>query len=67
EGAMWMAELDYAKSLLGKTVSFTTSEGNVLEGQVKKLTFQDGTPVLTVSSDNQSYVIETSQIQGIQG
>jgi flagellar basal-body rod modification protein FlgD len=67
EGAMWMAELDYAKSLLGKTVNFATTGGEVLEGQVKKLTFQDGSPVLTVSSNNQSYVIQTSQIQGIQG
>jgi flagellar basal-body rod modification protein FlgD len=71
EGAIWMAQLDYAKSFLGKTVSFyDTSNGTLVEGQVKKLTFENNTPVLSVQSGSGSsateYKIQVSQIQGIQ-
>ncbi len=69
EGSLWMAQLDYAKSFLGKTVSFYADNGSLVEGQVKKLTFENNVPVLTVESDSGSsstYKIEVSDIQGIQ-
>lgn len=71
EGAMWMAQLDYAKSFLGKTVSFyDTSNGALVEGKVNKLTFENNKPVLGVQSGSGSsakdYKIQVSQIQGIQ-
>lgn len=48
-GAMLVAEFDYAKSLLGKDVSFyDTTYGQDVTGQVKKVTFADGTPQLEV-------------------
>jgi flagellar basal-body rod modification protein FlgD len=73
EGAIWMAQLDYAKSFLGKTVSFyNTDNGVLVEGQVKKLTFDKNTPILTVQSAggtsgqaSQEYKIRVEQIQGI--
>jgi len=70
EGSLWMAQVDYAKSLLGKTVSFyNTENGDVLEGQVKKLTFQNSQPVLTIHTSGQDakdYTISVNQIEGIQ-
>ncbi len=70
EGSLWMAQVDYAKSLLGKTVSFyNTENGDVLEGQVKKLAFQNSQPVLTIHTSGQDakdYTISVNQIEGIQ-
>ena len=49
EGAMLVAEFDYAKSLLGKDVSFyDTTYGQNVTGQVKKITFEGGVPQLEV-------------------
>ena len=48
-GAMLVAEFDYAKSLLGKDVSFyDPTYGQNVTGQVKKVTFADGKPQLEV-------------------
>jgi flagellar basal-body rod modification protein FlgD len=71
EGSLWMAQLDYAKSLLGKTVNFYDStSGTTMEGSVKKLTFDSsGNPVLTVKTSGDGageHQISVSQIEGIQ-
>jgi flagellar basal-body rod modification protein FlgD len=68
ENALWMAQMDYAKSLLGKTVNFYDSaSGTELEGTVKKLTFDtSGNPVLTINSEEQDYKTSLSTITGIQ-
>lgn len=71
ESAIVMAQLDYAKSFLGRTISFyNTDNGVLVEGQVKKLTFENNQPVLTVQSGSglsvKEYKIQVSQIQGIQ-
>lgn len=68
EGAMFLVQMEYAKSLLGKTVNFSqTGSNTVLEGKVKKITFQeDGTPVMNVKSGETSYSVTLDQIEGIQ-
>jgi flagellar basal-body rod modification protein FlgD len=71
EGSLWMAQLDYAKSLLGKTINFYDStSGTTMEGSVNKLTFDSsGNPVLTVKTSGSGageYQILVSQIEGIQ-
>jgi flagellar basal-body rod modification protein FlgD len=71
ENSLWMAKTDYAKSLLGKNVSFyESSTGLTLEGTVKKLTFDtSGNPVLNVKgadSGTPEYKISLNQITGIQ-
>jgi flagellar basal-body rod modification protein FlgD len=49
EGAMLVAEFDYAKNLLGKEVSFyDTTYGQDVTGEVKKITFDEGRPQLEV-------------------
>lgn len=70
QGAMAIAQLDYAKSFLGRTVSFyNTDNAALVEGQVKKLTFENNQPVLTVQSGSglstKEYKVQVSQIQGI--
>jgi flagellar basal-body rod modification protein FlgD len=68
QNALWMAQADYGKSLLGKTVNFmdTTSQAE-LQGTVKKLTFDtSGNPVLTINSDGQAYKASLSSLTGIQ-
>jgi flagellar basal-body rod modification protein FlgD len=71
ESSLWMAQMDYAKSLLGKTVSFfEPSTGLTLEGTPRKLTFDSkGNPILNVTgtgSGATEYKISLSQITGIQ-
>jgi flagellar basal-body rod modification protein FlgD len=71
ESSLWMAQLDYAKSLLGKTVNFYDPDsGKTLEATVKKLTFDSkGNPVLTVKTSGDGageYKISVSQIEGVQ-
>lgn len=68
ENSLWMAQMDYAKSLLGKTVNFYDSNsGMELEGKVKKLTFDtSGKPVLTIDSQGQAYSASLNVITGIQ-
>ncbi len=49
EGAMLVAEIDYAKSLLSKDVTFYDPEyGQDITGKVKKITFDGGRPQLEV-------------------
>ncbi len=49
EGAMLVAEIDYAKSLLGKDVTFyDPTYGQNITGRVKKITFEGGRPRLEV-------------------
>jgi len=68
ENALWMANMEYAKSLLGKTVNFyDTTSGTELQGVVKKLTFDtSGNPVLNVNSDGYAYKTSLTKITGIQ-
>jgi len=68
EGALVMAKLDHAKSMLGKTVSFyDTASGIELLGSVKQLTFgKDGNPVLTIQSGDHAYKATLNSITGIQ-
>jgi flagellar basal-body rod modification protein FlgD len=68
ENALWMAQLDYARSLLGKTVNFYDSDSaRTLEGTVKKMAFDSGgNPVLTVESDGEKYTASLSTITGVQ-
>jgi len=52
-GAMLMAEIEYARSLLGHTVSFyNETYQQTLEGSVKGIRFVDGEPVLQVEAKN---------------
>ena len=49
QGAMLMAELDFAQSLLGKEVSFYSGYyEQIVSGQVQKLSIIDGQPMLEV-------------------
>jgi flagellar hook assembly protein FlgD len=72
EGAMTMARLDYAKSLLGRQVSFYDAELNsTVSGQVKRIQFSDGEPVLRVSAEipgqgTQEYLLKLEGIEGIE-
>jgi flagellar basal-body rod modification protein FlgD len=69
ESALWMAQMEHAKSLLGKTVNFyDAASGTELEGTVKKLTFDtSGNPVLTINSEGQAYRASVSSVTGIHG
>ncbi len=49
QGAMLMAELDFAQSLLGKEVSFYSGYyEQIVSGQVQKVSIIDGQPMLEV-------------------
>ena len=49
QGAMLMAELDFAQSLLGKKVSFYSGYyEQIVSGQVQKVSIIDGQPMLEV-------------------
>ena len=49
QGAMLVAEFDYAKSLLGKEVSFYSGPyEQFVNGDVQKVSFVDGKPILEV-------------------
>lgn len=75
EGALLMAGLDYAKSLLGKEVSFYNEDlAQTIQGPVEKLSFKNGEPVLTVngtikhndgSESQEDFVISLNDIEGI--
>ena len=56
KGAMLVAELDYARSLLDQEVTFKADEnGRLLTGTVESIHFVSGRPVLDVEAevDNQ--------------
>ena len=77
QGALLMAEYDYARSLLGKQVSFYSNdyEQNVT-GNASKLRFEDGVPKLEVQgnvilsdgtqSEGLTFTISVLEITGIQ-
>lgn len=47
QGAMLIAQMEYAKSMLGKQIMFYNQElGIDLTGQVSKITFNNGLPLL---------------------
>jgi flagellar basal-body rod modification protein FlgD len=51
QGAMLVAELDYARSLLGKEVSFYSGDyGQTVSGKVEKVSIVNGEPMLEVNS-----------------
>lgn len=52
-GSMLMAQIEYARSLLGHTITFyNESYQQTLEGSVKGIQFVDGEPVLQVDAKN---------------
>lgn len=75
EGAMLVATMNYAKSLLGNEVSFYSEHyGQTVQGTVRKITFEDGQPMLsfdgTVEGDDGStrqepFTIPLGQVEGI--
>jgi flagellar basal-body rod modification protein FlgD len=72
QGSILIAQMEYAKSLLGKEITFYTDTLGELTGQVKKITFkQDGQPVLNTdvtfsgSSQAQTYQVGLDQLSGI--
>ena len=61
EGAMVVAQMDYAKSLLGKTVEFYYEDyGQSLEGKVKRIFFNES-GFLTLEVDSQVTQPDNSQ------
>jgi len=52
QAAMFLAELDYARNLLGQQIRFATDqEGQELSGKVQSLHFVSGHPVLDVEGE----------------
>lgn len=75
QGAMLMAQLDYARSLLGNEVSFYSEKyQRILEGSVQRIQFIDNEPVLEVhalvtnpdtSTSEENIFVKLDEIQGI--
>lgn len=75
EGAMLMAKVDYARSLLGHEISFyNQTYQQTFEGSVERIRFVDGEPVLDVrtevpqsetSASEQTMQVKLDEIQGI--
>lgn len=75
QGAMLMAQLDYARSLLGNEISFYSEKyQRVLQGSVERIQFVDNEPVLEVhtlitnpdtSTTEQNILVKLDEIQGI--
>jgi flagellar hook assembly protein FlgD len=75
QGAMLMAQVDYAKSLLGHDISFYSSTyQKSMSGSVQKIQFEDGEPVLSVktqtvnpdsSVSEQTVLVKLDEITGI--
>ena len=76
QGAMLMAELDFARSLLGKEVSFHSGYyDQIVSGQVQKVSIIDGQPMLEVhgrvtlpdesQSDELVFPVRTYEVGGI--
>lgn len=74
-GAMLLAQLEYARSMLGQEVSFYNSQyDQMVTGQVAKLTIENNEPMLVVngtvthndtSTSEQEFTIRVSDVQGI--
>lgn len=75
EGAMLVAQLDYAKSLLGKQVQFYYADyDRMVEGKVDRIFFRDGNLTLEVdsvlthpdgSSSNEPFYVRLDAVEGI--
>jgi flagellar hook assembly protein FlgD len=71
QGAMLMAQMDYAKSLLGREISFSDETVGTVTGKVSKITFESGQPVLHTdavmngSDQAQRFKVGLEQITGI--
>jgi len=75
QGAMLMAQLDYARSLLGNEVSFYSENyQRILEGSVERIQFINNEPVLEVhtlvtnpdtSTSEENILVKLDEIQGI--
>lgn len=73
-GAMLMAQMNYAKSLLGHDIAFySPAHQKLLNGNVQKVQFEDGQPVLSVkaqivnpdqSVSEQTLLVKLSEITG---
>jgi len=72
EGAMLVAQLDFARSLLGKQVSFYEPDnGTLVTGQVEKIEFISGRPTLRVKAEmpdsgQQEYYVSLEGVEGIE-
>ena len=75
-GALLMAELDYARSLLGKQVTFYSNDyDQIITGQVRRINIIDNKPNLEVygkamltdgtESDELSFPVRLNEIAGI--
>jgi flagellar basal-body rod modification protein FlgD len=75
QGAMLMAQVDYAKSLLGHDISFySETYQKSMNGSVQKIQFEEGEPVLSVktqtvnpdqSVSEQTVLVKLEEITGI--
>lgn len=76
QGTLLMAELDYARSLLGKQVAFYSNDyDQIVTGQVRKVNIIDNKPNLEVygkailtdgtESDELSFPVRLNEIAGI--
>jgi len=71
QGAMMIAQMDYAKSLLGKEISFYDDTLGSITGTVKKITFDEGQPVLHTDAEMpgsetaQTFEVGLEQVTGI--
>ena len=76
QGTLLMAELDYARSLLGKQVTFYSKDyDQIVTGQVRKINIIDNKPNLEVhgkamltdgtESDELSFPVRLNEIAGI--
>ncbi len=64
QGALLMAEYDYARSLLGKQVSFYSNEyGQNVTGNASKLRFENGVPKLEVQGN--VMLLDGTQSEGL--
>ena len=73
-GAMLMAQMNYAKSLLGHDIAFySPAHQKLLNGNVQKVQFEDGQPILSVkaqivnpdqSVSEQTLLVKLSEITG---
>ena len=75
QGAMLMAQLEYARSLLGNEVSFySEAHQQILQGTVQRIQFLDNEPYLQVqatitnpdaSVSEETFMVNLDEIEGI--
>jgi flagellar basal-body rod modification protein FlgD len=65
-GAMLVAQYEFAKSLLGQNVSFTSeTDGTTLQGKAEKLHFENNQPVLDVRVTTQTDTGTTEKVVAV--